>query len=486
MATDNHTTAKKTIVILGDFIHEGIETSIKGLGFQHIKRKLFRVMPQTWLKRIAEIKKLRSSDELAAVIVYLPTPVFLYGCKSGFAEAWKALLSELGDCPAILFAYEDNLQGEFRYFDTNSGQFLTADALEEKIEELCKDEDYDEYEDEYGYGRVKRLRLTAEQIRDSEQSPKEIRNFLRVLYGTEIQVCPFKTRADVTLRIDEFLEELEGGIFLRLYVPTNRWQAEQLASFLRTFERYLRQIERKSFVVDTRQTDNGIIYLFRAEKAIADMQELEEAVNRFDQFMRLCRDNPDEATSLFKSVGIDDMDAGYLISRYTKDYQRLLLDTRHEFEYKSLLLRQRFETGLIENDNTTSLQNIESGSASVALCLTGNTGPISINVSNIVSKGDVSTQNEVSRIINGDITYNEQDQRLLQLFGSYASRLESVQLRSDLDQLKDTSSPDKSKKTSRQRIVSFLYRVGTKLGEHATDLGIKALAAYLESLMRSA
>ena len=138
----------ETIVILGDFIHEGIETSIKSLGFQHIKRKLFRVMPKTWLKRIAEIRKLRSSDELAAVIVYLPTPVFLYGCKTGFAEAWKALLSELGECSAILFAYADNLQGEFRYFDNDSGQFLTADALEEKIEELCKAEDYDEYDDE--------------------------------------------------------------------------------------------------------------------------------------------------------------------------------------------------------------------------------------------------------------------------------------------------------------------------------------------------
>ncbi len=479
-------TAKKTIIILGDFLHEGIETSIKSVGFQHIKRKLFRVMPKTWLKRISEIRKLRSSDELAAVIVYLPTPVFLYGCKTGFAEAWKALLSEFGECPAILFAYEDNLQGEFRYFDNNSGQFLTADALEKKIEEICKSEDYDEYEDEYGYGRVSRLRLTAEQVRDAEQSPEEIGNFLRVLYGSEIQVCPFKTRADVTLRIEEFLEELEGGIFLRLYVPTNRWQADQLASFLRTFERYLRQIERKSFVVSTRQTDNGVIYLFRAEKAIANMQELEQAVDRFDQFMRLCRDNPDEATGVFKSVGIDAMDAGYLISRYAKDYQRLLLDTRHEFEYKSLLLRQRFEAGLIENTNTTSLQNIESGPASVALCLTGNTGPISINVSNIVSNGDVSVQNEVSRIINGDMVYNEQDQRLLQLFESYASRLESVQLRSDLDQLKDTSTPDKTKKTARQRIVSFLYRIGTKLGEHATDIGIKALAAYLESLMRSA
>jgi len=485
MATDNFTTAKKTIVILGDFIHEGIETSIRSLGFRHIKRRLFRVLPMTWKKRIVEIKKLRSSDELAAVIVYLPTPVFLYGCKTEFTEAWKALLSELGECHAILFAYEENLQGEFRYFDKNAGQFLNADELEEKIEKLCMAKDYDEYDDEYGYGLVSRLRLTAEQVRDAEKSPGEIRNFLRVLYGSEIQVCPFKARADVTLRIEEFLEELEGGVFLRLYVPTNRWQADQLASFLRTFERYLRQIEQKSFVVDTRQTDNGVIYLFRAEKAIASMQELEKAVDRFDQFMRLCRDDPDEATGVFKSVGIDAMDAGYLISRYSKDYQRLLLDTRHEFEYKSLLLRQRFEAGLIENTNAASLQNIESGAASVALCLSGNTGPISINVNKIVSNGDVSIQNEVSRIINGDITYNEQDQRLLQLFESYASRLESVQLRSGLDQLKDTSTPDKTKKTARQRIVSFLYRVGTKLGKNATDVGIKALSAYLESLMNS-
>lgn len=162
MTTDQLTTAKKTVVILGDFLHEGIETSITSLGFQHVKRKLYRVMPKTWLKRVAEIRKLRSADELAAVIVYLRTPVFLYGCKTGFAEAWKALLSELVECHAILFAYEDNLQGEFCYFDNDSGQFLTADAIKAKIEELCKAEDYVEYEDEHGFGRVYRLRLTAE------------------------------------------------------------------------------------------------------------------------------------------------------------------------------------------------------------------------------------------------------------------------------------------------------------------------------------
>ena len=128
----------------------------------------------------------------------------------------------------------------------------------------------------------------------------------------------------------------------------------------------------------------------------------------------------------------------------------------------------------------------ESGPASIALCLTGNAGPISINVSNVASNGEVSIQNEVSRIINGDVAYNERDQRLLELFESYASRLESVQLRSDLDQLKDSSTPDKTKKTARQRILSFLYRVGSKVGEKATDIGINALAAYMESLMRSA
>jgi hypothetical protein len=485
MATNQISTTKKTIVLLGDFLHEGIETSIKSLGFQHIKRSLFRVKPKTWQKRVIEIRKLRFSDELAAVIVYLPTPVFLYGCKTSFVEAWKALLSELGKCAAILFAYEDNLQGEFRYFDNISEKFLTADALEKKIDERCKSEDYYEYEDEYSYDSVKRMRLTLEQVRNAEQFPEEIKNFLSVLCGSDIQVCPFKMRADVTLRIEEFLEELEGGVFLRLYVPTNRWQADQLASFLRTFERYLRQIEKKSFLVDKRKTDNGAIYLFRAEKVIANMQGLEQAIDRFDQFMRLCRDNPNEATSVIQSVNIDAVEAGYLISRYAKDYQRLLLDIRHEFEYKSLLLRQRFEAELIENTNNTSLKNIESGPASVALYLTGNTGPVSINVNNIVGKGDVSIQNEVSRIINGDEAYNEQDQKLLQLFERYANRLESVQLRSDLDQLKDTSMPDKTQKNARQRLVSFLFRIGTKVGEHATDIGIKTLLAYLESLMRS-
>lgn len=485
MSTEESNKQKKAVLILGDFIHEGIETSVISLGFRFIKKTLYRVTPKTWGGRIDEIRKLLSTNELAAVIIYLPTPVFLYGCQPKFMLVWKDLLSELAKCHSILFAYEQNLQGEFRYFDKESGQFLSAGELEKKIEGLHKSSDYKEDEDEDYYGRMDRLRWTVEHVHGAEQSREEITSFLKMLYGSEIQVCPFKTRADVTLRIEEFLEEIEGGVFLRLYVPTNRWQADQLSSFLRTFERYLRQIERKSFVVDVRQTDNGIIYLFRAEKAVANLHELELAIDRFDQFMRLCKDSPSEASRMFESVGITAADAEYNISRYAKEYQRLLLDTRHEFEYKSLLLRQRFESGLIENVNTESLKKIDPGPSSIALCLTGNAGPISINVTNVVSDGDVSVQNEVSRIINGDVVYNEKDQQMLGLFDRYADRLESVQLRSDLDQLKDTSTPIKSKKTSKQRILSFLYRVGSKVGETVIEIGVKALTVYLESLIKS-
>ena len=115
------------------------------------------------------------------------------------------------------------------------------------------------------------------------------------------------------------------------------------------------------------------------------------------------------------------------------------------------------------------------------LSLAGNSGPISINLNTVTNCGDASIRSEISRIVDGDVAYNEQDERLLGLFQTHAGKLEGIQLRSDLDQLKDASTPDASRKTAGQRVLSFLYRVGAKVGDTLSDVGVKALAAYLIS-----
>ncbi len=471
MTTDSG--AKQFVVILGDFTHEGLSTTISSLGFEYFQRKLYGVRPATWMNRASTIAQFRKEGRLAAVVVHLPTPTFLYAAQEEFSKCWQALFEELSKTRAIIFAYEDNLRGEFGIYDADARRHLTADEIRSRLAALPAGEDYER----------DRLEMTLDLVQNAERSSRQVDSFLSALYASGIEICPFRQRADVTIRLQEFLDEVAGGVFLRIYVPHNRWQSDQLASFLKTFERYLRQIEGRAFSIDTRTTNHGVIYQFRAATGPANLPELDEAIVRFDQFMQLCRDDPKSAAKTLESVGVRSIDAGFVIARYAKEYQRLLLDARQELEQKSLVLRHRFECDLLEGDPGTQ-DPFRAGAPSVVLSLTGNTGPVHVNIGQLGDNISAETRTEISRIVNGDITYNERDEQLIGLMSKYAERIESVRLRSDLDQLKDASAPEPSRHTAKQRIFAFLLRVGKQAADTATDLGAKALAAYLEQLSK--
>ncbi len=65
-------------------------------------------------------------------------------------------------------------------------------------------------------------------------------------------------------------------------------------------------------------------------------------------------------------------------------------------------------------------------------------------------RGSVAGDQIVTRadqIVNGGINYTTQDREIMHLLLRFADRLEALQLRSDLDQLKDPSTPEPAKLT---------------------------------------
>ncbi|MBT6337830.1 MAG: hypothetical protein HOJ48_00890, partial [Desulfobacula sp.] len=90
---------------------------------------------------------------------------------------------------------------------------------------------------------------------------------------------------------------------------------------------------------------------------------------------------------------------------------------------------------------------------------------------------------EVEKIINGSIVYNDNDKLLIELFSKYAEKLESLQYRSDLDQLKDHTVAEPSRKNSKQRLVGFLLKTCKKAGGVVEKVAVEALKQYLDSLM---
>lgn len=467
-----HQSRNRVVAVLGDFFHEGIKSSVSARGFALNRYRLFGLTPKTWNARAAAIQKLRQQGALYGVIIYLPTPVFLQACEPSYRESWERLLAECEQTRTIIFAFSDNLQVDFQPRNFQTGEPFSEEAIKQRIEELNADD---------AEWPARKWEFTLERMKKASELGSGIDGFLKHLFSADVEIAPFFQRDDVTIRIEQFLEELDGQIFLRLYVPRNRYQAEQIDSFLKVFERYLRQVERREFSIETRKAQNGVVYIFRGTGGDVFLETIEDAFARFDDFMKFCRDDAKKASEILNSSGVAKTESPFLVAKYAKEYQRIVIDAKHEFEHKALLLAQRLERDILEIGTDGLTPSLTTSGPSVILNLTGNTGAVTLNLRDIGNLSASSVATTVGDVMNAGLVYSPEETKLLELFQEHASRLEAIHLKSDLDQAKDPALPQPMKMTAKQRIMGFLFKVGGKAGDIAVTESLKALAEYVKT-----
>lgn len=365
------------------------------------------------------ICKLRLSGKLVSVFIHLTEYVIFQSTDNAYEQTWYDLVDEILKNESVFFVYEPNLEGS--------------------------------------YGQFSRYRQES----NDELKAKES---LRRLFDLNANILPYRSRTDLTISIQDFLDNLENGVLLRLYVPNRQYQEEQLASFLRLLENYLQNIEKISFSIDVRKTENGQIYEFKSKDELQTENDLNEAIARFESFMEICQNDSNQARKILQDASISKSDLDYIISKYIREYRRLNLDINHEREQKLLTLKQSFESDILEGEFINADDFIPINKPSTLLSL-----PINIAEMNIA----------IGQIIYGDITYNAEDKRLLEFFEKHANKLEAITLKSSLDELKDVSSQKEKRKTAKQKIGGFLNKMAPIIGESV----VKGLAKYLETLL---
>lgn len=465
----------KKVVFIGGFGHEGVDASLKALGYDGISMALDKVGHKTWAKRADIIHDYKDRGLLAATVLYLHTSLLLKASRGEFRESFLRILSTARQCKMIIFVYQDNLDGVFSRRNGETREPLTVEELDLELAVVAPD------------AEIRRMRLesTIARLMDYENRKHEVDDFIRLLYESDAQVVPFFVRSDVTIRLHEFFNDLEQGVFLRLFVPDDRLQAEQLRSLLSVLERFLRQVEGQDFSIDSQKSEKGTVYLFRSGTTLNNLDALNEAFARFDHFMKLCGDDPSSAQSLLSGKGIKPDEAAFVVDKYSREYRRLILDARHELERKTLVLKQRLETEIVEAGAAPALSwSNETPSGLVSAVATG--GSVSINIGNVSVVNADRINTEVQQVIGGSISYNQNDLELIELFQRHADPLEALQCRSDLDQLKDKSISQPSRQNAKQRLVGFLRKAAIKGGEVVEKVAVETLSKYLETLLRGA
>ena len=157
------------------------------------------------------------------------------------------------------------------------------------------------------------------------QQTQRANELLKMLQESGVEIVPYKEIKDISLKVHHFLDEIDKGIFLHLYVPNGRYQEDQLASFLRLLESYLQRVEKLQFSIETKRTSHGQVYEFKSKNISMNLTDMEVALSRFESFMSLCQNDQKKAEALLLRTGMNPSEASRLITKYVKDYQRLHL-----------------------------------------------------------------------------------------------------------------------------------------------------------------
>lgn len=454
--------ALPVVVVLGDFAHEGLSAKIESLGFSVLNRR-FRSSPRNWESITRLLRQLNDDGRLVLVFGYIPTPTLLLVASEQFDTVRPALFTELERTTTVFFVFEDNLQGTVNPFpwevdDDYDGTPLEADEVPWRTVE---NHDRDEW------------------LEDHEESIARAMATLQDWSRRKISVLPFRKRSDVTIRMFEALEDAQSGVFLRLYVPNGRYQSEQFEDFLTLFTRYLREVEGKDFTVDVQRTARGTTYVFRGRGDARTVEDLRLATSRFDDFLVLTQTDPQAAERILVSAGASQADVGFIVAKYARSFRRLHLEIRHEFERRRLLLVQQMEAEVLDVSDGTLLPLPAEQHPSTLFAVIGNTAPVTINLASAAAGSQATLQ----KVVSGGINYTEEDRAILARIADLEDEVQALQLRSDLERLKDpVTSPDE-RRTAVQKLKGFLYSSARSLGKKADEIGTKVLVSYLQSLI---
>lgn len=454
---------------------------------------LYNLLPRTWKKRFEIVSKQIENDEIEAVIIYFPTPLFLQATQEEFYPLWSNFLPKLEKTKAMILAYEENLHENFNYYDYSEKKYLNYEEIKRRLSKLKKnlsqslaeysesdlkkeiedeelelynlEPDWEDYEEGNTWFYATRLKLAKSRIEDYQNRKAVVSKFVDEIVNSETEVVAFQQKSEVLLRIEEFIEEVINGVFFNIYIPKEQMLSDEFDQFLKIFERYLQKVENLGVSIDAQSTSRGLTYKFKSKNSSSSFKDIKEAIRRFDDFMQVCNDTPELAYELLSKKFDAPSKALEIIQDFSTKYRRLIIDVEHQKQRMQLLMQQGVENRLLELDMYAAPSK-----------LLEKTSPFEMSI----FKNDDFTI-IVDRVHN---KYSKEEKRILELAKKYGSGEEEVvKIKSQLEQVKDEELPLKQRKSAGQKIKSFLFKAGKKAVKHAEDIGVKILTKYLENLM---
>ncbi|VVE53131.1 hypothetical protein PAQ31011_04846 [Pandoraea aquatica] len=429
------------VLLLGWVDHEGILSSLKATGRQY-KKKLVDSSPQNW----STIADLFDQFTVSAVVGKLPAHVLHLIVLEQYRGVRDRLFSAIGSVRNQIFLYEDIFTG--KQSDSSNAEYF------------------------------------------SYPDPAVIDEALAFLKSHNVEVIPYARKAEVTVLADAFLDETDRNLIFRLYVPIGRIWSGEADRFLQLFQDYLVRVERLQVRLDQKRTEHGVVYEFHGHPP-EGQRSLVSEFGDFSELMRLFQSDVEAAAAEVASKGASAQEIERIVTRYAKEARRLQLDLRHEAEAKSVAIRHRLESELMDLDPSPKewieisklvTQSIPSMSEAIIgdpLYLGRPTQPLGPSTTNITYNLRPQFISSVSSVIaeeiNGNQHFEPEHHRLLELAsqhgGSRAKELETA-----VYEVADKGVEKVDRLKAKQKLTAFLIELGKKTG----DLAFGVLQSYIE------
>ena len=432
---------KPLVLLLGWIDHEGILSSLKATGRQY-KKKLLDSHPANW----ETIHTIFKDYKVSAVLGKLSEHAISLITHADYVNVREALFKEVGAIPNQIFIYEDLIQ--------------------------CEQPD----------------RLSAEMGPYPPQTERDAA--IDFLLANDIAITPYRTKAEVTVMAESFLDELDKNLIFRLYVPSGRLWSNEADKFLQLFQDYVARVDRLAVRLDQRRTDYGVIYEFHGE-APAGEASLSTEFNDFSKLMDLCATDLDAAANILKAKNLNPREVSSILERYSKEVRRLRLDIKHDAESKVVSIRHRLESELIDLSSTAQeweamIAIVNAIVPNFALALPTPTRSVSVllggphvtptNVTYNFRPQFVNTLNGViAEEVHGNQHFAPEHHQLLDLIREHGGA-QSKQLETAVYEVADKGVDQVDRLRAKQRIKAFLMAAGKKTG----DMAFSILQKYLE------
>ncbi len=446
--TDDSDASEPFVLLIGTLDSDGVRAKVEAAGKRY-KVKRIDSSPKNW----SSICDLLESDLVSSVAMKLTGNTYHALVRAEYTEVAERLLSCMARVPHALYAYEDLLSG----------------SAEDPISE---DQDNALFSSDSFY-------QLAEEDRCAVNSK---------LAELGFEIVPYRRNSELTVLVSSFIEDAEHGLLFRMYVPSGQLWANESDRLLALFRDYLRRVGHHEVTLNQRRAARGTVYEFFSPASSLIEKALFNQFQDFSKLLDLCMSDAPQAAELLANKNLNPREVTEILTRYSKEARRLVVDLRQERELKVLSIRHRLESELVDSggDEETIRGLVEAvvpnlldiGSALAIrprplLAESTRVGSLTVNVQPYIVN---AVNSIVADQIFGDVHLSTEDHQLLSLIQEHAPPEHRAELGAAVRELADDSVPKETRLLSKQRIKAFLYKVAAKV----PDVALGLLQSYLE------